>query len=340
METPAQVIRRWGRSKARATAVVCAFAISVPLALGTLLALGEHDALAFCRSRTVSIDPSFNPGDAGRCFEEGVPLFWRNACVGYSIDNRVSRKLAFEVVANVVARSFTRWTGASCATEGAASSRTSIDVRDVGPALCQKVETRLDQPNVNVIMFRDNEWKTSDGGARSSEIIGLTTVKFNVETGEIFGADMEMNTFHHTMSGGEPTASEYDLTSVVTHEAGHFLGMAHSEQAQAVMYATYDKGRSSARELFGDDVRGICSIYRPDGTRPVLGGKVTNGGACDPTPYAGLQRDCETEPDTGGCSVPGASPGLDGAQNATASVFTSGIAIAGLLLVVKKRRRR
>lgn len=307
---------------------------SLVVALGALAVVSafETEARAFCRSRTVSIDPSFNPSDAGRCFEEGLPLFWRNVCVGYSIDNRVSRKLAFEVVANVVARSFTRWTSASCATEGAPTSRASIDVRDVGPALCQKVTTTLDQPNVNVIMFRDNDWKTSDGATRSSDIIGLTTVKFNTETGEIFGADMELNTFNHAMSGGEPTANEYDLTSVITHEAGHFLGMAHSEQSQAVMYATYDKGRSSARELFGDDVRGICSVYRPDGTRPVLGGKVTSGGACDPTPYGGLQRDCETPPASAGCSSTGQ------AQGGSAAAAT-GIALLGILVVVKKRRR-
>ncbi|HQY63195.1 MAG: matrixin family metalloprotease [Myxococcales bacterium] len=309
-------VRGWGRA-------------GVAAVVGLTLLGAPSSAIAFCRSRTVSIDPSFNPSETGRCFEEGVPLFWRNACVGYSIDNRVSRKLAFEVVANVVARSFTRWTGASCAGESTASSRVSIDVRDVGPALCQKVETALDRPNVNVILFRDNEWKTADGAARSPDTIGLTTVKFNTETGEIFGADMELNTYHHTMSGGEPTANEYDLTSVVTHEAGHFLGIAHSEQQQAVMYATYDKGRSSARELFGDDVRGICSVYRPDGTRPVLGSKVTSGGACDPTPYGGLQRDCETEPESAGCAT---AP--DPRAGAAASLL---MAVAGLALA---RRRR
>ncbi|MFO0637872.1 MAG: matrixin family metalloprotease [Polyangiaceae bacterium] len=305
------------------------------VALG-VVGLAPRDARAFCRSRTVSIDPSFNPSDSGRCNEEGLPLFWRNACVGYSIDNRVSRKLAFEDVANVVARSFTRWTGASCTTEGAATSRTSIDVRDVGPALCQKVETALDRPNVNVILFRDNEWKTADGAARSPETIGLTTVKFNTETGEIFGADMELNTFHHNMTAGEPGGNDYDLTSVVTHEAGHFLGMAHSEQTQAVMFATYDKGRSSARELHADDVRGICSVYRPDGTRPVLGGKVTSGGACDPTPYAGLQRDCESEADTGGCGVVATSPS---APSPGVPLFAT-FACLGAALVMRHRRRQ
>jgi len=301
--------------------------------------LGSARAEAFCRSRTISIDPSFNPSEAGRCFEEGVPLFWRNACVGYSIDNRVSRKLAFEDVANVVARSFTRWTSASCATEGADATRVSIDVRDVGPALCQKVETTLDRPNVNVIVFRDNEWKTADGAPRSSETIGLTTVKFNTETGEIFGADMELNTFHHTMSAGEPGPNDYDLTSVITHEAGHFLGIAHSEKIQAVMYATYEKGRSSARELYADDVRGICSVYRPDGTRPVLGGKVTSGGACNPTPYAGLQRDCESEQDTGGCS---AAPGAPRVRDTAGPGAALGAALGALAvaLVAKWRRRR
>lgn len=309
--------------------------LATAIAITAIGLLASTNASAFCRSRTVSIDPSFNPSEAGRCSEEGVPLFWRNACVGYSIDNRVSRRLAFEDVANVVARSFTRWTSASCATEGADATRVSIDVRDVGPALCQKVETSLDKPNVNVIVFRDNDWKTADGTPRSQETIGLTTVKFNTETGEIFGADMELNTFHHTMSAGEPGPNDYDLTSVITHEAGHFLGMAHSEKIQAVMYATYEKGRSSARELTGDDVRGICSVYRPDGTRPVLGGKVTSGGACDPTPYAGLQRDCETEQDTGGCSAAPAKS-LEGPSAALGAALGS-LAVA---LVVKWRRRR
>ncbi len=260
-----------------------------------------------------------------------MPLFWRNACVGYSIDNRATKQIAYEDVANTIARSFTRWTGASCSTEGAPSSRVSIDVRDLGPALCQKVETALDRPNVNVILFRDNEWKTADGGRRSDDIIGLTTVKFNTETGEIFGADMEINTFVHRLTSGVPSADQYDLASVVTHEAGHFLGIAHSEQSQAVMYATYDKGRYSARELFADDVRGICSVYRPDGSRPVLGGKVTPGKACDPTPYRGLERDCETPAETK-CS---AAPGV-----AASGGLGSALLIGALAARAARRRRR
>ena len=165
------------------------------LAAVALTLASEGDASAFCRSRTVSPDPSRDPSLTGKCTEEGVPLFWRNACVGYSIDTRVSRQLSFDVVADIVANSFSRWTGASCA--GADSeSRVSIDVRDLGPAVCQKVETDLDGPNVNTILFRDESWLNRDGSPRDSDKLAVTTLSFNRETGEVFGADMELSLIH------------------------------------------------------------------------------------------------------------------------------------------------
>jgi peptidoglycan hydrolase-like protein with peptidoglycan-binding domain len=54
--------------------------------------------------------------------------------------------------------------------------------------------------------------------------------------------------------------SDYDLETVALHEAGHALGLAHSDSSSAVMYAYYAGVR---RNLTQDDVNGIQSLYGP-----------------------------------------------------------------------------
>lgn len=49
-----------------------------------------------------------------------------------------------------------------------------------------------------------------------------------------------------------------DLDSVALHEAGHSLGLDHSADAAAVMYAYYAAGR---RTLTDDDIKGMRSLY-------------------------------------------------------------------------------
>jgi hypothetical protein len=58
----------------------------------------------------------------------------------------------------IIAEAFTRWTGATCPTDDEGRSRPSIDVRDIGPAECAKVELApFPRPNQNVIIFRQ-QW--------------------------------------------------------------------------------------------------------------------------------------------------------------------------------------
>ena len=52
----------------------------------------------------------------------------------------------------------------------------------------------------------------------------------------------------------------YDLQAILTHETGHFLGLAHATEATSVMYAFYRQG---AIDLTEDDAAGLCSIYPP-----------------------------------------------------------------------------
>src|SRR5262249_46305618 len=149
-------------------------------------------------------------------------------------------------------------------------------------------------PNQNLIVFRDDGWPYND----PYSTLGLTTVTFNAETGEIYDADMEINASGRNLSITDTVPSNgFDLLSVVTHEAGHFFGLAHATDPVATMYASYKPGSASLRDLAPDDIEGICAIYPTTKTRVVAASVAPTGRvdstACDPTPRHGLTDQCE-----------------------------------------------
>jgi hypothetical protein len=97
--------------------------------------------------------------------------------------------------------------------------------------------------------------------------LALTTTTFYTGTGEIFDGDMEINNNFNWKAGGEGNqATAYDLESVVTHEAGHFLGLAHSPGSTAVMFASFAPGEVRSN-LNAADLDDVCGVY--PGTAPV-----------------------------------------------------------------------
>jgi hypothetical protein len=119
----------------------------------------------------------------------------------------------------------------------------------------------------------------------------LTLVSFSPKTGEIYDVDVELNSKMRTFRL-ETTGAGDDLVSVVQHESGHFLGLAHSNMALATMWANYS-GNVDMRTLDTDDIAGVCAIYPPVATKDA---------ACDPVPRHGFSTKC-TGSDSGGCSA-------------------------------------
>ncbi len=314
----------------RSTGCLLRTASPLSIAVAATLTVGlPSQAHAFCRTTTVSSPADYNPGDGAECWDKGVPLWWRNACVGYSVHDPPSRHVSYNDATNALSTAFTRWTGVSCPTEGNGRSRPSIDVRDLGPVYCGAVELKSQAPNQNVVVFRDDTW------THGPQVLGLTIVQFTKGTGEVFGADMEINTkdmdpiaFRDPVDEGQ-----YDFLSVVTHEAGHFLGIAHSPVEGSTMYWSYNKGQTFQRILSPDDVNAVCTIYRPDGTRSVVVGDATEKAkqapGCDPTPRGGFTRECA---DPSPCDV-GPAPG-------SAASHTVGFALAVIVGAFAVRRRR
>ncbi len=294
------------------------------------LASSSTVAHAYCRTTTVPIQPDFQPRP-DRCWTQGVPLFWRNSCVAYSVQRNASKQVAFEDAVNAISTAFTKWTGASCPTEGTGRSRVSIDVRDLGPVDCAEVDFNKLGGNQNVIVFRDDKWPHND----SNNTLALTTVTFNPDTGEIYDGDMEINTAQQRVTLADPVPPDgYDFASIVTHETGHFLGLAHSGDPRATMYASYTPGGTAMRHLTSDDIAGICAIYHPDGTRSVLSDQVMQGPQCDPTPRRGFTGACAEAP-AKSCS---AAPQI-GART-PASPGWVGLGLGGAVVLTVRARRR
>ncbi|MCL2726265.1 MAG: M10 family metallopeptidase domain-containing protein [Polyangiaceae bacterium] len=309
---------------------------SVAAALAFGIASAPRHALGYCRTTT-------DVTTVGGCATAGLPLFWQNACVGYSI-SRATGTIPLSAATTVIDKSFATWSNVTCPASG---ENVGIDASNLGPVDCNTIGYNKNGPNQNLIVFYDANWPYND----PNNTLGLTTVTFNTETGEIYDADMEINN-----TGGNVTTSDvvpptgYDLQSIVTHEAGHFFGLAHSPDPSATMYPSYKEGSSSLRTLAADDIAGICEIYPNVDERSVAGSFCASGfsaaGACDPTPRHGFSSSCNgVSSDSSPASAAECIGGLSGGCSVgrTPLKFRSscvGFVIAGVAGVVARRRTR
>jgi hypothetical protein len=300
-------------------------AVAAGLAFAALLAESQA-ALAFCRSRTCDQnDPKQHCQVVDNCVMSGHLLRWHTNCVSYDAQADGSPRLGIDAdtVTQVAGLAFAPWLAANCAGE-----KPPLEVGTFGPVVCDQVENpdpkrpnqydRSKEKGANVIMFRDDGWPYQG----SLDAFALTTVTFNRDTGEIIDADIEINSsdFDIAVDG-----SGTDLQSVLTHEVGHFLGMAHAASANqtATMRSMWDGQGTDLRTLTDDDEAGICDAYPPNTKAPR-----------DCTPLNGFASECHVPADRpqGGCTVASARSFGGSAPN---PLFSSG----GMFVVWALRRR-
>jgi uncharacterized protein (TIGR03382 family) len=307
------------------------------VALAALLSTGA--AHAYCRT---SVCATGMPHTAAVCSPPymddcGIPLFRSAPCVEYSLQEDGSPKLGLTAadMEPVMQAAFGTWMSAACPSGG-----TPHILVTQGPgAVCHVHEYNSKAGNANVIMFHDDSWPYEG----SPNTLALTTVTYDLNTGEIYDADMELNSADNHFTLGD-TSVDFDLLSIVTHESGHFLGLAHSHEPSAVMWPDYVEHTTNLRHLTPDDVAGICAVYPP-------AGEVTN---CDPTPRHGFSPLCSADQTTSGNPTPINLPCVGGPCLARSTCCTiapgstpeSGrgatvvAALGALALAIRSRRRR
>ena len=302
-------------------------------------------ASAFCRITTT--ETKIDGADTTACYDTSdPPVWWPGACVGMSAQADGSKKygIPYAVVDDLLFGTvLPNWMNADC--PGQAGGNPSIEVVDVGAAQCDEQQANLYAPNDNIVMFHDDAWPYDE----CDVTIALTTVTFHPATGAVWDADIEINSACHAISTTLPVpAGSFDLQSILQHETGHYFGLAHPPDPEAVMYYLYLPGEDGKRTLNSDDIRGLCTIYPPSGERSV-GAEVADGGfvpegTCDALPRNGFGSACATDagdqpppaqPTALTCAAGGA-PGRSGCPWTT-TAWTAAVSL-GLLLARQGRR--
>lgn len=283
-----------------------------PAAALAIFASGSA-AEAYCRTSScpgVGTSQVCTPPTPSDC---GVPLFWPKTCVGWSLQKNASSQVSFSTTEQIVTKAFETWMNAPC--PGGGTPR--IQAIQAEPAECAKHEYNQTAGNANIILFHDQSWPYEG----SSNTLALTTVTYNLDTGEIYDADMEINSADIPFTTGDSDVM-FDLPSVITHETGHFLGLAHSQDFHATMFPDYLEHTTNLRNLSPDDIAGICAIYPP--------GQLASD--CDITPRHGFSPLCAAEQAEQGCATCAAG-------SATGGRWASAAAVLGVLLLIARRKR-
>jgi len=268
------------------------------------------------------VPADFSPTAEG-CFDRGVPLYHQSQCVPYHLLSRESAALPRAALSNAFAKAFSAWTSTNATCSPGVSGIELAPVTDT-----KIVDYQTGQRGNNVFGVVQGPWPHAGG----SDTLSLATLTFDVDTGQIYDADMEIRGDLPWSLAGQPSAESYDLQAVLTHEVGHVLGLAHAQNTDAVMAPSYSAGSISQRALSADDQQAICAIYPDRQTRATSAGLAAST-PCDLSPGTTAGSTCGDPTITHGCAAGATGPSRDG-------TLVAGLCLLGALAWQIRQRRR
>jgi hypothetical protein len=227
------------------------------LASTVLATLVTSDALAYCRLRTCldGEDGSECRRNSRGCIAEGEQLSYASPCLSFAVAQGDGWKLGLSdrELADAISVAFERWRAVDCGD----GSYPGFFVQNMGLVEAERAYV-CEDPERNASV-----WLVYDTWRLDADALANTSAVFDQDTGNVVDADVELNL--QQVLAKTPAGKEWDaLLAVATHEAGHVLGLDHSEVEGSLMSAEYADGELVGRELTRDDVDGICDLYPPD----------------------------------------------------------------------------
>ncbi len=203
-----------------------------------------------------------------RAQPDGPSVFWQQRHLEIHRSSAIepaSTDVDDGAVDDAIAWAATQWTGVACS--------------DVALVLADNTDNRVvgfdwklgsgSPDNQNIVVFRHGAPDDPlDAWLHALGALAITTVTFESGTGELLDADVEVNDAGFAFSACDPGAVgcivTQDLKNTLTHEFGHVLGLDHPDNPEATMFASASQGDVSKRDLFVDDVAGLCALYPTD----------------------------------------------------------------------------
>jgi hypothetical protein len=274
--------------------------VHAALASVLLTGLGASRAQAYVRATTDASTP--------------MPFHWNETCVpitiylnGFTKTPAASGMTDADVIKSVTAAAHT-WSTDAVTCPGTVATSPSLEIV---PSVASDSATppKVAWDAKNTIIFRTEMWSMS-GEAHTADYdptaLAVTTVTARGD-GHIVDVDMEINGVSQTWMNLDPGVSlpsnhglgidnVYDLQNALTHEFGHFIGLAHtcytpsttdtttsihpvdnngnpvpdcddeteaqaSAEMSSVMWPQTDGGDTNKRTLYKDDIEAVCDIY-------------------------------------------------------------------------------